>query len=177
MAGIASIYRGWLGSDGARFPGQDITDLHLTNYGPAGPVINLRQHNLCLAAGVAFAYPERAAAAGAPWVYDFALVPRMRFVDHGLSPPFVPVLGPRVPVPVSFAIANGGVHVLGHRIRWFHHVRETYDLGLIHYYKHSKHRGHGPDQTPTMIVGAGAKHKVCSAIVYGAQVQQYWRSQ
>ena len=66
--------------------------------------------------------------------------------------------------------------VSGYMIRSFHHVEERYGLEPIHYHKHPRRHGHDPADTPTMIVGARATHRVCSAVVYGAQVQEYRRA-
>ncbi|ETW75064.1 hypothetical protein HETIRDRAFT_423631 [Heterobasidion irregulare TC 32-1] len=167
---MANMYHGWLG---ARFPGQDSTDLHFTDYGPAGPDIKRRQHNLCIALGISFAYPEQAAAAGAPWFYDAPTVPFMEFMDYGLAPPLVPVLGPGVLVPVSFAVTNGGVDIGFNRFIMSKKAMasgESITINIL------RRHGHDPADTPTIIVGAGAKHRVCSAVVYSAQVQEYRRA-
>lgn len=65
----------------------------------------------------------------------------------------------------------------GYRMPWFHYIVERFTAapGRIHYYKHHKRRGHGPNHTPRMIMPPDprAKHLVCNFITFGAQTQQY----
>lgn len=196
-----NFYTGMLGSDASRFPGQDSTDIHLTNFDPPpnGPVVKMRQHHQCFGVGMSFAYPEvlNTAAQAPQWVYSAAILLLMDFLDHGVSTPLVPVrlripallcpppltssqvIEPGVPINVTMAVVNGGggVAVGGYRLPWFHHIveRNTAPQGALHYYKHSKRTGHTPADTPVMYRPGHPKHKhhTCRRITFGAHSQQY----
>lgn len=75
-------------------------------------------------------------------------------------------------------MVNGGGLVGGFRMAWLHHILENYTLGPIHYYKHEKRQGRGPNTTPQMILppNPNFRHYMCNSIEYGAQTQQYRRA-
>lgn len=90
---MAQLYTGVLGSEASRFPGQDTTDIHLTDWNNGlGPWPKFRQHASCVAQGVTILYYEFKANAAAPWLRVPALFNgQMSVVDHGMIPPAIPV--------------------------------------------------------------------------------------
>lgn len=55
---ILGIYRGFLGSEGTRFPGQDTVDIQFSHWRDDNNVVPVRQRATAVAQGVTFLSPE-----------------------------------------------------------------------------------------------------------------------
>ena len=81
MAEPEPLYHGFLGADGARFPGQSTVDIHFRDLTEPGAKIRLR--SICLATSLNFIFVEVSNAPGGPWVADEGWLGALSVLNYG----------------------------------------------------------------------------------------------
>ncbi|KIK56748.1 hypothetical protein GYMLUDRAFT_247529 [Collybiopsis luxurians FD-317 M1] len=157
-----NYYTGFLGSDAARFPGQDSCDIYLQ--APDGDV-RLRQRVYCMRQGISLAFYERSQDGGRTWTHDPGLINRIEWENMGVTNPFDvsvspthPPINPGVQVPGLMMIA--GDIVLCFRLPWYYKVQvqqfadiapdndEDWEQIPLFYHEHYPRASHTDLDTP-----------------------------
>lgn len=97
-------YRGFVGSEGTRFPGQETTDINFTHWRNGAAQAAVRQRAFAVSQGFTFATVETRAFAqmvpGGPpvavWLPTAAYLPNIRVTNYG----------PSAPNPMNFQLAS-----------------------------------------------------------------------
>ncbi|KAE9388721.1 hypothetical protein BT96DRAFT_1003937 [Gymnopus androsaceus JB14] len=184
-----AFYSGLLGSDGARFPGQDAVDIFLAN--PTINQIRLRQRVYCWSQGESLAFYERTVDGGTNWTIVPALLWRIRWVNLGFTHPFHPQIAPNIPVIIvgvqaPFVKVIAGIAVAGYRLQWYYKTEiEQFQVlpgyhedGTLvrtqiplYYHEHHPRTGHTTHDTPKFKPG-GKMHAFLK-LQYNTQVNSF----
>ncbi|KAI6013567.1 hypothetical protein EDC04DRAFT_2757858 [Pisolithus marmoratus] len=168
-------YQGFLGSEGSRFVGQELTDIHYTGWRGHPGIIPIRQHSIVLAYGLWFLYPEWMP--GNAWVPFHPHVPAMHVMDLGpVLPPGMPPPPPLHLLPVAFLLGGQALRI-GYAVPWFHDL-DIFQMDFrrirrrMHYYQHRRRQAH--HVTPNMI--PNGRHYSFNTLRYGTQINEYRRA-
>lgn len=185
------LYHGFLGSDGARFPGQSTTDIHYRDL--AQPGMKIRQRSVCCAVGYNFVFIEHWI--DGEWITADIWLFALQILNEGPVPPLpavctcshLPSLNfgtkqsmlittsqwPQPLVEPMSIIMLRGVPTAGYWTPWFHNLTEqTRDpLTPMHYYQHTKRSRHDYESTPTLV--PDGTHHVFTELALSTHVQSY----